>query len=92
LKTESSRAPRPGTLALLTSGGDCADHLDAVILVVVRRIAGYGWRVIGVRNGTLGLMKRPVDAVVLSLDAADGTLLRRGGTILGSSNTGDSRI
>jgi hypothetical protein len=50
--------PRPGALALLTSGDDCAD-LNAVILVVVRRIAGYGWRVIGVRNGTLDLMKRP---------------------------------
>jgi ATP-dependent phosphofructokinase / diphosphate-dependent phosphofructokinase len=79
----------PRTLALLTSGGDCAG-LNAVILAVVRRaITGYGWRVKGVRSGTLGLLERPVDAVELSLDAADSTLLRRGGTVLGSSNTGD---
>ncbi len=83
-------APTPvRTLALLTSGGDCAG-LNAVILAVIRRaISGYHWRVIGIRNGTLGLMKRPVDAVELGLDVADSTLLRRGGTILGSSNTGD---
>ncbi len=83
--------PRPpaGTLALLTSGGDCAG-LNAVICAVVRRaVAGYGWQVVGVRQGTLGLLSRPVDAVELPLDLAESVLLRRGGTILGTTNKGD---
>ncbi len=86
---QSPISARPRTLALLTSGGDCAG-LNAVILAVTRRaIVGYGWRVIGIRNGTLGLMKRPVEAIELRVESVDGNLLRRGGTILGTSNTGD---
>jgi 6-phosphofructokinase 1 len=77
------------TLALLTSGGDCAG-LNAVIRGVVRRaVQGYGWHVIGIRQGTMGLLGRPVDAVELGLAQADTALLRRGGTILGTTNKGD---
>ena len=79
----------PFRLALLTSGGDCAG-LNAVIRAVVHRaVEGYGWRVVGVRQGTLGLLGRPVDAVDLTLEVAGGTLLRMGGTILGTTNKGD---
>ena len=77
------------TLALLTSGGDCAG-LNAIIRAVVHRaVEGYGWRVIGIRQGTLGLLGRPVDGVELGLEIADSELLRRGGTILGTTNKGD---
>ncbi|MGH7124811.1 MAG: 6-phosphofructokinase, partial [Stellaceae bacterium] len=77
------------TLALLTSGGDCAG-LNAVISAVVHRaVEGYGWRVIGIRQGTMGLLRRPVDAIELGLTPDDGALLRRGGTILGTTNKGD---
>lgn len=77
------------TLALLTSGGDCAG-LNAVIRAVVHRaVEGYGWRVIGIRQGTLGLLGRPVDAVELGLKVAGSELLRMGGTILGTTNRGD---
>ena len=77
------------TLALLTSGGDCAG-LNAVIRGVVHRaVGGHGWRVVGIRQGTMGLLGRPVDIIELGLGQADSTLSRRGGTILGTTNKGD---
>ncbi|HTZ79238.1 MAG TPA: ATP-dependent 6-phosphofructokinase [Stellaceae bacterium] len=77
------------TLALLTSGGDCAG-LNAVIRGVVHRaVGGHGWRVVGIRQGTMGLLSRPIDVVDLGLPQADSMLLRRGGTILGTTNKGN---
>jgi 6-phosphofructokinase 1 len=78
-------------IGVLTSGGDCAG-LNAVLRAVVLRATGhYGWQVVGIRNGTQGLLNRPVEAetLALGLDLLDGTLLRRGGTILGTTNKGD---
>ena len=77
------------TLALLTSGGDCAGLNGVIRSVVHRAVEGYGWRVIGIRQGTMGLLHRPVDAVELGLNIDDGGLLRMGGTILGTTNKGD---
>ena len=49
------------TIGVLTSGGDCAG-LNAVIrAVVARAVLGYGWRVLGIHQGTQGLLRRPVD-------------------------------
>src|SRR5947199_8455293 len=46
------------TIGVLTSGGDCAG-LNAVIrAVVARAILGYGWRVLGLHQGTHGLLRR----------------------------------
>lgn len=81
----------PKRIGVLTSGGDCAG-LNAALRAVVLRAAGhYGWHVIGIRNGTAGLLSRPVEADILQLEPGlfDGTLLRRGGTILGTTNKGD---
>src|SRR5581483_7391990 len=68
-------------IGILTSGGDCAG-LNPAIRAVVHRATGRGWRVLGVRNGTAGLLSRPVDYVELSAEHTGGELLRRGGTIL----------
>ncbi|HEX3974325.1 MAG TPA: ATP-dependent 6-phosphofructokinase [Stellaceae bacterium] len=77
------------TIGILTSGGDCAG-LNAVIrAVVARAILGYGWRVFGIRQGTQGLLKRPVEYEALDLRAASCNVLRLGGTILGTTNKGD---
>jgi 6-phosphofructokinase 1 len=77
------------TIGVLTSGGDCAG-LNAVIRAVTHRaIEGYGWRVLGIHEGTLGLMRRPVDYEELTLDIFTGNILRLGGTILGTTNKGD---
>jgi 6-phosphofructokinase 1 len=77
------------TIGILTSGGDCAG-LNAVIrAVVARAILGYGWRVLGIRQGTQGLLKRPVEYEELDLRATSCNVLRLGGTILGTTNKGD---
>ena len=76
-------------IGLLTSGGDCAG-LNAVIRAVVERaIETHGWRVVGIREGTMGLLARPVDALELDLRVTDTTIMRQGGTILGTTNRGN---
>ena len=77
------------TIGVLTSGGDCAG-LNAVIRAVTHRaVEGYGWRVLGIHQGTQGLMRRPVDHEELTLEIFTGNILRMGGTILGTTNRGD---
>ncbi|HZS83687.1 MAG TPA: ATP-dependent 6-phosphofructokinase [Stellaceae bacterium] len=77
------------TIGILTSGGDCAG-LNAVIRAVAcRAIEGYGWRVLGIRQGTMGLMRRPVEFEELGPSVFSSTMLRMGGTILGTTNKGN---
>lgn len=68
-------------LGILTGGGDCPG-LNAVIRAVVRRAAGDGSQVIGIRNGWRGLLED--DIVALTRESVSG-ILPRGGTILGTS-------
>jgi 6-phosphofructokinase 1 len=76
-------------IGIFTSGGDCAG-LNAVIRAVAHRaIEGYGWQVYGIHEGTMGLMRRPVDYEELTLKIFTGNILRMGGTILGTTNRGD---
>jgi 6-phosphofructokinase 1 len=77
------------TIGVLTSGGDCAG-LNAVIrAVVARAVLGYGWRVLGLHQGTQGLLKRPVEYTPLDLQSANAAMARSAGTILGTTNRGD---
>jgi 6-phosphofructokinase 1 len=75
-------------IGILTSGGDCAG-LNAVIRGVVHRAAAEGWQVIGIRNGTAGLLARPVEFTALGLEMTGSDMLRMGGTVLGTTNKGD---
>ena len=76
-------------IGVLTSGGDCAG-LNAVIRAVVHRaILGFGWRVSGILDGTRGFMARPLACRELTLRDFMGDMLRRGGTMLGTTNQGD---
>src|SRR5258707_10165112 len=85
----ASQEPAVKSIGILTSGGDCSG-LNAVIRAVVcRAVEGYGWRVLGIRQGTMGLMRRPVEAEALDLRIVTGNILRMGGTILGTTNKGD---
>jgi 6-phosphofructokinase 1 len=76
-------------IGILTSGGDCAGLNAALRAVVNRAIRGYGWQVFGIRDGSLGLMRRPLDVCEFDLSVVTGEVLRLGGTILGTVNKGD---
>ena len=76
-------------IGVLTSGGDCAG-LNAVIRAVVHRaVLGHGWQVLGIRDGTRGLMNRPLAVRELTLKDFTGEMLRQGGTMLGTTSQGD---
>jgi ATP-dependent phosphofructokinase / diphosphate-dependent phosphofructokinase len=77
------------TIGLLTSGGDCAGLNAAVRAVVARAVTGHGWKVLGIHQGTLGLMQRPPAATELNPRDAGENILRLGGTILGTTNHGN---
>ncbi len=75
-------------IAILTSGGDCAG-LNAVMRAAVLRAHGLGWEVIGLENGTAGLLDSPPRYRVLKPSDFSNTVLRMGGTILGTTNSRD---
>ncbi len=75
-------------IGLLTSGGDCGG-LNAVIRAVVSRAGMLGWEVIGIEEGTHGLLARPPAIQPLTTSMFDGDILRRGGTLLGTTNKGN---
>ncbi len=75
-------------IGLLTSGGDCAG-LNAAIRAVVHSADQKGWEVYGVLDGTAGLLAKEPQYRILHSEAFDGTIMRMGGTILGTTNKGD---
>jgi 6-phosphofructokinase 1 len=67
------------------SGGGDAPGINAVIRAVVRKgIQNYGYEIVGIKDGWLGLIEN--DYVPLDLKSASG-ILPRGGSILGTSRT-----
>ena len=72
-------------IGILTGGGDCAG-LNAVIRAIVKSAAQRGWETVGIHDGFEGLLD-PVRYEVLDPRQMDD-LLRRGGTILGTTNKG----
>ncbi len=76
------------TIGILTSGGDCAG-LNAVMRAVVSRARLLGWKVLGIQNGTAGLLDKPYKVRELTIQDIDGFTMRRGGTILGTTNSRD---
>jgi 6-phosphofructokinase 1 len=75
-------------IAILTSGGDCAG-LNAVLRAVVCRADLLGYEVIGVENGTAGLLEKPYAVRPLKPAEFDGHVMRLGGTVLGTTNSRD---
>jgi len=72
-------------IGILTGGGDCPG-LNAVIRAAVKTARGFGWEILGIRDGFEGL--RNADTFRLSRDRIKG-ILPVGGTILGSTNKVD---
>ena len=75
-------------IGILTSGGDCAGLNAAIRGAVCRAVGTYGWKVLGIRQATMGLMNSPPDFIPLEIEKVD-ELLIMGGTFLGTTNTGD---
>ncbi|MBI1301812.1 MAG: ATP-dependent 6-phosphofructokinase [Alphaproteobacteria bacterium] len=73
-------------IAVFTSGGDCAG-LNAIMRAVVLHATGLGWQVIGVEDGTAGLLESPPRYRVLKPSDFDTSIMRLGGTILGTTNS-----
>ncbi len=76
-------------IGILTSGGDCAGLNAAIRAVIHRAILTYGWQVVGIMEGTQGLLARPVRSQQLTLEMASQQMMRQGGTILGTTNKGN---
>ena len=76
-------------IGVLTSGGDCAGLNAAIRAITCHAKQAYGWDIIGIKNGTTGLIVRPMEHVELTPDICHTTMLRTGGTILGSTNKAD---
>ena len=77
-------------IGILTSGGDCGGLNAVVRAATLRAINEYQWKVFGIRDGTLGLLKNPLDVLELTTKHFDGNLMRMGGTFLGTNNKGNS--
>ena len=70
-------------IGVLTGGGD-APGLNAAIRAVTRKALAEEIKVVGFRNGWLGVLKK--EFIKLDLPAVSG-ILYRGGTVLGTSRT-----
>ena len=76
-------------VGILTGGGDCPG-LNAVIRAVTRKgIVYYGFDILGIKNGWLGLIEGRI--LPLDLGAISG-ILPRGGTILGTTRTNPFKV
>ena len=72
-------------IGIVTGGGDCPG-LNAVIRAVTKAAAKRGWETIGFLGGYEGILE-PQRYVTLDYQKL-GSLLTRGGTILGTANRG----
>ena len=69
-------------IGILTGGGDCPG-LNAVIRAAVKTARGFGWEIVGIRDGFDGLLRNDLNP--LTRTSIKG-ILHTGGTILGSTN------
>ena len=58
-------------IGVLTSGGDCPGLNALIRAIVLKAVDHYGWRVFGIKNGTTGLIQRPLDFIELTPTLCD---------------------
>ncbi len=75
-------------IGILTSGGDCGG-LNAAIRAVVLAGTRKGYEVLGIENGMIGLLDKPYGYRILKPEDFSGSIMRLGGTILGTTNKGE---
>ena len=75
-------------IGILTSGGDCGGLNAAIRSIFFRAKNKYGMTVFGIKNGTTGLVQRPLDFIELNQKTFSGYLLKQGVTFLGTTNKG----
>jgi 6-phosphofructokinase 1 len=80
-------APDKKRIGILTSGGDCPGLNPVIRAVVKRSVTQLGWEAIGIRDSFNGLLANPYRVSQLDRDAVRG-ILTKGGTILGTVNSG----
>ena len=73
-------------IGILTSGGDCGGLNAAIRSIFFRAKNKYNMTVVGIKNGTNGLLQRPVSTTELTFKTFSGYLLKQGGTFLGTTN------
>ncbi|MEY4343308.1 MAG: hypothetical protein RL736_1106, partial [Pseudomonadota bacterium] len=59
-------------IGILTSGGDCGGLNAAVRSIFYRAKSKYNMEVFGIKDGTLGLIRRPIDFVELNYEMLAG--------------------
>ena len=59
-------------IGVLTSGGDCGGLNAAIRSIFLTAKKSYKIEVYGIRDGTLGLIKRPLDIEKLSYKSFEG--------------------
>ncbi len=75
-------------IGILTSGGDCAG-LNAILRSATHAGCLAGYEIIGIEDGTAGLLTVPVRYRKLTPQMMDTNIMRQGGTILGTTNKGN---
>ncbi len=75
-------------IGVLTSGGDCAG-LNATLRAVTHAGVRSGYEIIGIEDGTAGLLGDTPRYRILTPNMMDTIVMRQGGTILGTTNKGD---
>ena len=73
-------------IGILTSGGDCGGLNAAIRSIFFRAKYKYNMSVIGIKNGTSGLLERPINCIDLTEEIFSGYILKQGGTFLGTTN------
>jgi len=74
-------------IGLCTGGGDCPG-LNAAIMAVVKSATRLGHQIVGIRDSLSGLLSDPIRYKNLNLEHVED-ILTRGGTILGTDNSGN---